>query len=1059
MSGYRLAQGGAQIDRSRRLGFSFDGRALEGYAGDTLASALLAGGVRTVARSFKYHRRRGIRGEGWEEPNAFVQLVRPWSEPNALATRLQLVDGLEARGMHGWPSVERDVGVLADWLHRLIPAGFYYKTFKWPVRAWPFYESWIRRAAGLGRAPESAGGPAIDRRHAHAEVLVVGAGPAGCAAVQGLVARGCSVVWVDDRETPGGSLGASALHDDVEMRAHIDALIPSIDASGLVRRLPGTVALGLYDHGHALAVQRSALASECLWIIRCERICLATGAFESGLSFENNDLPGVMLASAVRSYLHRHAVAAGQRMVLACTGSDAWQAAFDAHDAGLDVAAIVAGSPTGRPFTEIVPHEHIVAAESRGIAVVCGAPVRARGGREGLVAVEIAADRASDSSKRPVGPGLNWSGDRVRIDCDLLAVSGRWSPALQLFLQGAGRARLDAQTGALRAEPLAVTDSGRIELAGAAVGLSDSASCWRSGEAAAARLLGEPGDPAGLGAAPSPPTPQPGAAEPVMIDRSRVFVDLAGDVTQADIELGWREGYVVPELLKRYTTLGMGPDQGRSAATDGLLALAALRGESPETLSPTRARPPFAPVAFGTIAGFDPGPLVRPVRRTPLTDWHIAHGAVMFESGANWRRPGYYPLPGETFPATLERECRAVRESLAVYDSSPLGKFEIGGRDAVAFLEAVLACRVADLAEGRGRYALALREDGRIFDDGTVFRLPGDRLWLSSTAGNADAMGGWLEYCRQWLFRGRYQVWIEPVTAQWATVVLCGPRAREAMAQVAPYVSLARADFPFMRHRKMNVAGIEARVFRVSFTGELSYEINVPAAQGPVLWDAVLAAGERFGIMPIGSEANHVLRVEKGFLSLGHEVDGEVTPDDLGMAWAVHTDKPDFVGRRSLMLAREQGGARRELVGLEIDTPAAGVASAPGRAPAREAAPASGGTNEARLPFEEGALVVPVDAPSRAASSPSQGFVTASVFSHTLGRPVALALVESGRSRTGEMVHVTHAGDVSIGSDRPEAGSAVGSARPGEPVRGLRRRAARIVAPIFVDPEGGRMRG
>ena len=1032
MSGYRLPRGGSQIDRTRRLGFTFDGRACEGLAGDTLASALLANGVRTVARSFKYHRRRGVRAEGWEEPNAFVQLIRPWSEPNVLTTRLPLVDGLVARGMHGWPSVERDLGALADWLHRLIPAGFYYKTFKWPVRAWPIYESWIRRAAGLGRAPESALGPVTDRRHAHAEVLVVGAGPAGCAAVHRLVTCGRSVVWIDDRSHPGGSLGASAGFDDVAMRERIQALMPVIDASGLVRRLPDTVALGLYDHGHALAVQRSGLASECLWMIQCEQICLATGAFESGLAFENNDLPGVMLASAVRSYLHRHAVAAGRRMVLACNEADAWQAAFDAHDAGIEVAAIVTGSAAGRALQEVIPPVQLAAAGSRGIAVLHGAPVcaHARGG--GLAEIEMACLPPMDGSPKPVGPGLRWAGDRVRIECDLLAVSGRWNPALQLFLQGSGRARLDAQTGALCAEPLTGIDSGRIALAGAAAGARDTLSCWQSGEVAVARLLGE---------AASMPGPSSRAAVDAgydrSVDRSRVFVDLAGDVTQADIDLGWREGYAVPELLKRYTTLGMGPDQGRSAGTDGLVALAALRGESPESLSPTRARPPFAPVAFGTLAGFDPGPLVRPVRRTPLTDWHIARGAVMFESGANWRRPGYYPQPGEAFAATLERECRRARESLALYDSSPLGKFEIGGRDAVPFLEAVLACRVADLAVGRGRYALALREDGRIFDDGTVFRLSHDRLWLTSTAGNADAMAGWLEYCRQWLFKGRYQVWIEPVTAQWATVVLCGPRAREALALLSPNVALTRAEFPFMRCRTMSVAGIDTRVCRVSFTGELSYEINVPAEQGAMLWNTVLTAGERFGIMPIGSEANHVLRVEKGFLSLGHEVDGEVTPDDLGMAWAVHGDKPDFVGRRSLMLAREQGGPRRELVGLELDDASA----------------------DAALPLEEGALVVAADTPSRAGVTLSQGFVTASVFSHALGRPIALALVERGRSRFGEPLHVTHAGKSSIGSGRPASGATVGSVRPGEPLRGLRRRVARVVAPVFVDPEGRRMRG
>ena len=1031
-AGFRLAQGGSEIDRSQRLGFQFDDRRLEGLAGDTLASALLANGVRTVARSFKLHRRRGIRAEGWDDPNAFVQLVEPWEEPNLLATRAPLAEGLVARGMHGWPGVEWDVGVLADRLHALLPAGFYYKTFKWPGWAWPLYESLIRRAAGLGRAPRTAGGPSVERRHVQADVLVVGAGPAGAAAVAQLLAAGCSVIWADDRASPGGTLGASAEPAD---RTALESIRGDagrwLSAPGL-RRLAAATVVGLYDHGLAIAVERDGWSRECLWMIRANAICLATGAFERGLLFEDNDRPGVMTASAVRSALHRYAVAPCRQLVLAASDLSAWQVALEAHDAGLQVAAVVS------PRLAAAPATLHAAIHDRGIALIEGQVLRTQGGRHGLSAVTVST-----------------SGAARTLACDGLAISGGWNPALQLYVQAGGIARYHAASGALRGEP----DDRMLAVAGAVAGALSTEACAESGRQAARGLLdrlasvrlagvratGASVAPASAqqagetrsGAAPalSAHTTEP-PPDPTSLVAARVFVDLAGDVTAADIALASREGYSATDLLKRYTTLGMGPDQGRSAGVDGLLHLARLEGRDPSSLPPTRARPPFVPVAFGTLAGSDPGPLIRPVRETPITEWHRDHGAVFYESGANWRRPGYYLQADESMDDAVRRECRAVRQAVGVYDSSPLGKFEIGGPDAAVFLERVLACRVSDLQPGRGRYALALREDGRIFDDGTVFRLDDRRYWLSSTAGNADAMASWLEYARQWLFKGALRVMIEPVASHWADIVVCGPQARELLSRlVAPQVrvELARESFAFMRWRSVTVAGIEARVFRVSFTGELSFELCVPASRGLALWEAVMAAGADLGIEPVGSEANHVLRVEKGFISLGHEVDGDTNADDLGLGWGVHWDKPDFIGRRSLARDRAQPAARRHLVGLECV--------------------------DEGLPFEEGAQLLSGDAVLVASQCESIGLVTASVNSEALGRPIALALLEAGRLRTGEVVQVTQAQPMRARGRLPTAGASGDAVRPGQPAKGLSLRAARVVAPIFFDGEGGRMRG
>ena len=470
--------------------------------------------------------------------------------------------------------------------------------------------------------------------------------------------------------------------------------------------------------------------------------------------------------------------------------------------------------------------------------------------------------------------------------------------------------------------------------------------------------------------------------------------------------LAQRKGYESVELAKRYTTTGMGVDQGKTSNVNAIGVLAQLRGVRPDAIGTTTFRPPYAPVEFGTVAGLEPGPLIRPVRRTPMTGWHIARGAVMYESGANWRRPGYYPLPGESMADAVRRECLAVRNQVGFYDSSPLGKIEVSGPGALAFLEWVYTGALADLKPGRGRYGLMLREDGRLFDDGVAFRLSADHFWVSTTAGNADSVYAWLEYLRQRVWKGPC-VFVVPVTAQWANAVVCGPRARELLAAVGTALDLSRPSMPFMSFRDGSVAGLPARVFRVSFTGELSFEINVPARHGLALWEALQAAGSEFGLQPVGSEANHILRIEKGYISIGHEADGLVSPGDLGLGWAVRFAKHDFIGKRSLQRAQAPQRVRRQLVGLLTDDPQQVLA--------------------------EGAQIM---ASEPLTSALSAGYVTASVMSPTLGRSIALALLDGGRQRTGGQVRVT-----------VEAG------------KSLSATAAVVVPPVFYDSDGGRLHG
>ena len=996
----RMAEGGTAVDRRRPVAFRFDGRRFEGLAGDTLASALLANGVRVVARSFKYHRPRGIVALGAEEPGARVRVLAPAAEPLACATTLPIVEGLEARAVNCWPSLRFDAGALIGAFARLLPAGFYYKTFMAPALAWPFYERVLRRLAGLGVVDAGAAAattgatpgddecrgagappapPRKRRRYAHADVLVVGAGAAGMAAALVAARSGARVILADERARPGG-----ALHDapgGADALAWISAAAAAFDALPGTRRLVSTQVFGYHDHGFLTALERGAVGDDCVWKIRARRVVLATGAHERPMVFPDNDRPGVMLASAVTGYLHRYGVACGRRALLACCDDAAWDAAIGWAQQGIEVVAIADARREVDPV-------RLEQARALGIRTLVGHRVEGVDGRRAVRGARLAA-----------GDGAS----TVRLACDLIAMAGGWSPTVHLHSQSAGKVVYDAD----RACFVPGTAAQPSRCAGAAAGRFETAACLADGLEAGAEAAAALGLAACTVAPPELPIVRTARAAggwaPAGAGRGTAFVDLANDVTVDDLALAHREGYGAVELAKRYTTAGMGVDQGKTANVNAIGVLAELAQASPGAIGTTTFRPPYAPVAFGAIAGLDPGPLVRPVRRTPMTHWHEARGAVMYESGANWRRPGYYPEPGESMADAVARECRAVRERAGIYDSSPLGKFAVRGPGAGAFLDFVCTGAVADLKPGRGRYNLMLREDGRLLDDGVVFRLSDDQFWVSTTAGNADAVHAWLEFARQCLWRGA-PVFIIAVTAQWANAVVCGPHARAVLAAAGTDFDLARESFPFMAMREGQVGGLAARVFRVSFTGELSFEVNVPARHGAALWTALIDAGAAFGIEPVGSEANHVLRVEKGYLSIGHEADGMATPDDLGLAWAVDGRKADFIGKRALARSASHAGARRQLVGL---------------------LPADAGTVLA-----EGAQILASDGVS------SVGFVTASVASGALGRSIALALLDDGRRRLDETVRVT-----------VESATGLGSV------------AARVVAPAFYDVRGERLRG
>lgn len=996
---HRLAHGG-RIARDRTLGFTFNGRAFTGHPGDTLASALLANGVMLVGRSFKYHRPRGIYSAGSEEPNALVQLGHgARTTPNVPATRIELYEGLAAASVNCWPSVEFDLGVLNDTLSRLLPAGFYYKTFMWPAQLWMTYEYFIRRMAGLGRAPAKPDPDTYDKMNLHCDVLVVGGGPAGLTAALTAARARARVVLADEQPEFGGRLLDERF--DIGGTPALDwvaATVAELQGAPEVTLLSRTTAFGYYDHNFVALLERRTDHDplrlpgprQRLWRVRAKEVVLATGAIERPLVFADNDRPGVMLAGAARAYVNRFAVRPGRRAVVFTNNDDAYRTALDLHDAGIAVAAVI-------DVRHEIDSELPTQAMAKGIPVIEGSAVVAVKGTHRVNGIEIM--RLSES-----GDGV--AGDPKVIDCDLVATSGGWNPAIHLHCHSGAKPRYDDSIHAF--VPGASVQAERS--AGTAAGAFALADClrqgWEAGRAAALAAGFKPKGPAPrLEAAepePAPLRPQwlvPGK-QPVGRG-AKHFVDLADDVTAADIRLAQREGYESVEHTKRYTTLGMGPEQGKTGGILGLAILAEARAAAIPAVGTTTFRPPYTPVTYGALAGRDVGVLADPVRRTALHHWHETAGAK-FEDVGQWRRPWYYPRAGEILHDAVQRECLAVRTAVGILDASTLGKIDLQGPDAVTLLNRVYTNAWDKLAIGRCRYGLMLGEDGMVFDDGVTTRLGERHFLMTTTTGNAARALHWLENWLQTEWTD-LKVYVTSVTEQWANVTVCGPNARRLLAEVAPGMDLAPSAFPFMSMRQGIVAGVPARVFRVSFTGEVSFEINVPASAALALWNALMTAGEKYGITPFGTEAMHVLRAEKGYIIVGQETDGTVTPHDLGLDALVSKTK-DFLGRRSLSRADTAREGRKQLVGLLTENP-------------REVLP-------------EGAQIVA--APKPRPPMAMIGHVTSSYFSPILSRSIALALLKNGRNRLGEIVHV------------PLADKTV---------------RATVTKPAFFDPEGTRFHG
>lgn len=996
MSSNRLSSGG-RLQRSQPIRFSFNGKTYGAFAGDTLASGLLANGVAVVGRSFKLRRPRGIVGAGAEEPNAIVQVGRGAAAiPNLRATQVELYDGLVARSSKGWPNVNFDIGAVNGAFSRVLAAGFYYKTFMWPQRLWHYYERGIRASAGFGTVPDGPDPNYYVHRNAHCDILVAGGGPAGLMAALVAARSGARVILADEQCEFGGSLLASReLVGDVAAPYWVGEVVAELSRMENVTLLKRSTVFGYYDHNFVAIAERctdhlapgeSGGPRERLWRVRARQVILAQGAIERPLVFCNNDRPGVMTASAVSTYINRYAVCPGDSAVVFTNNDSAYQAALDLNRAGARVVVIDSRAEGAAALG--------AAAREAGIPILQGHVVCNVSGRRNVTGVRVALWNG-DISER-VHPGIN-------IDCDLVAMSGGWSPAVHLHSQSGGSNHWNADKQCFVPGDAVQAAS----VAGAAAGDFTSRACLQGGHDAAAAALAACGMAAKAVAVPEvddvdehalqPLWRVPAAKDP---DRCpKQFVDFQNDTSVADIRLAVREGYRNVEHVKRYTALGFGTDQGKLGNINGMAVLAECLGEDIPAVGTTTFRPAYTPVTFGLGAGENTGELLDPLRKTAIHACHELAGAPM-EVVGQWHRPWFFPQPGEDLHAAVERECLAVRNRVGMMDASTLGKIDARGPDVVAFLERIYTHDIGKMQVGRCAYGIMLGEDGMLMDDGVMARIGEQQFYLTTTTGGAAHVLAWLE---SWLQTEwpELEVYLTSLTDQYSTIAVAGPKSREVLQSLDCTVDLDRESFAFMSVREAELAGMPVQLFRVSFSGELAFEVNVDSRYAADMWRAIAAAGEPFGMTPYGTEAMHVLRAEKGFVIVGQDTDGSVTPLDLRMNWLLSKQK-DFLGKRSLARPDCLRPDRKQLVGLlSVD---------------------------GRTVIPEGTQLV--DDPEAPVPVPMCGHVTSSYYSACLQQPIALALVAAGRQRHDERIYAALAD-----------GSAV---------------AVTITSPVFYDAEGER---
>jgi len=995
----RLANNGRLIDRRKPINFLFNSKKMIGYEGDSLAASLLANDQILVGRSFKYHRPRGIVASGAEEPNALINLGEGGSfEPNARATTTETFDGMVAVSQNHFPSLEFDVGAINSKLSQFLPAGFYYKMFIHPRSFWKhIYEPFIRKSAGLGKAPKDRDLDKYEHYYHHCEVLVVGGGIAGIQAAKSAAASGVRVMLVEQTSHWGGrAVVDGVVIDNIAAEEWIKGALSELSVMDNVVIRNRTQGSGVYDHGYALGYERisdhtpgDSRPRHRLWRIRCKQIIVATGAIERPLSFAGNDIPGVMLAAAVRDYVVNYGVSPGDRTVIVTNNDDAYRTAIVLKDAGLDIPLIIDARPKGGG---ILMDQAIAA----GIRVETGRGIAKVKGGKRVTGVSICSQ---------AGEGA----ELEEISCDVVAMSGGWSPVVHLWSHCGGKLFWDSSKAMFcpdpKHPPLGVDGEGMVRVVGVANGhLGSAAVLIDANEQGSVAAVAAGGKTKKLKAAHCnnsvefPMLPvwlMPQGANYGL--RSKSWLDFQNDVKVIDVQLAAQEGFESVEHTKRYTTLGMATDQGKLSNINGLAVLSKSLNMDIPDVGTTTFRPPYTPISMASLAGEARAEFFQPIRKTPMHDWHESNGAD-WEPVAGWRRVYAYVQPGETTKQSVNREVLNTRKNLGFLDASTLGKIIVKGPDAGKFLDMMYTNMMSNLKVGRCRYGLMCSENGFLSDDGVVARID-DGTWLChTTSGGADRIHAHME---EWLQTEwwNWKVWTINLTEQLAQIAIVGPNSRKVIEKLGG-MDVSPEALPFMAWADGNIGGISCRAYRISFSGELSYEIALPANQGLQFWKMLIDAGAEFGAMPYGTECLHVMRAEKGFIMIGDETDGTVIPQDLGLSWAVSKKKDDFLGKRAQQRSFMDNDNRWQLVGLE--------------------------TLDGSV-LEDGAYAI-ASGKNANGQTNTQGRITSTYYSPTLKKGIAMGLVHNGPSRVGEVISFTK-----IGTSPVEA---------------------KIVSPIFFDPEG-----
>ena len=962
---------GKAIDETYRISFKFNGSTYYGFKGDTLASALLANDIHLVGRSFKYHRPRGIMTAGSEEPNAIVQLHDNSSrtEPNVRATEVEIYEGLEASSQNCWPSVNFDIGGINNFLSPLLPAGFYYKTFMWPASFWEKYEYFIRRSAGLGKSPTEPDPDVYEHKYIHCDVLVIGSGISGIMAAKTAAKNGFKTLLVDEKPNLGGSTVYQNSDyfkiNNQNSSSWLDKEINEIKKLKNLEIKTRTSVAAYHGYNFLLARenltdhlpinQRSGKTRHKLLKIRAKKVISATGSIERPMIFDNNDRPGILLSSAIKRYVDFFGVASGERNILFTNNDSAYETAISLIQKGINIEAIIDNR-------EEVDSKLLYEVERNNIRIFKGYTVIDTFGYKRINKISI--KQLSKDGQKVIGPKIN-------LSCDCLGISGGWTPAVHLFTQSGGKLKFreDDQVfipSVYASDQLSIGScNGDFTLDEILINtpksLKDYLSIKNTEYDNLEVLSSTNKSKRNLWLLPSDK----------ILGKTKSFVDYQNDATAKDIKLALREGFKSIEHVKRYTTTGMGTDQGKLGNMHALGIISETAGAQMGELGTTTFRPPYTPLTFGTIVGRNVGEYFDIFRKTPIHDWHVDNNAE-FENVGQWKRAWYYLKEKEDMHQAVQRESKAARESAGILDASTLGKIDIQGTDASEFLNRVYTNAWSKLAIGKCRYGLMLNEDGMVYDDGVTTRLGENHYIMTTTTGGAaNVMSKLEDYLQtEW---PELDVYLTSVTDHYATVSVCGPNSKKIVSEVIPDLDFSDESFPHMSFKNAKIGRINCRVMRISFTGEHSYEINVQANYGKSVWEKCMEAGKNYNITPYGTETMHLLRAEKGFIIVGQDTDATMTPIDLQMDWIVSKKKYDFIGKRSLYRSDTIREDRKQLVGLLTQDP-----------------------NEV---LEEGAQIV-----ANINKSPIEmlGHVTSSYYSPNLKKSIALGVVRGGKNMMGQ---------------------------------------------------------